>query len=161
EDEDEEDGDGDNDSVDGIYLGKKPAQWPKLGEDVQDKQQGTTSKGPFDISDDTDDDAEMEEIRRKVLASKPFANSDNMDRKPKPHAIPPPRQPQRYKVDSDAEPDSDNGSDDEGDDTFDNIIDATPVTDRVGLAKFEKERSRANIMSRTFSSGTAEAPKRW
>ncbi|KAI1644961.1 DUF367-domain-containing protein [Daldinia loculata] len=160
--DDEEEGeDGDNDSVDGIYLGKKPTQWPKLGEGAKDEQEGETSRDPFDISDDTDDDAEMEEIRRKVLASKPFANADEIDRKPKPQAIPPPFQQQRYKVDSDAEPDSDNGSDNEGDDAFDNIINATPVTDRTGLAKLEKERSRANIMSRTFSSGTAEAPKRW
>ncbi len=103
----------------------------------------------------------MEEIRRKVLASKPFANPDDADRKPKPQAIPP-SQPQRYKVDSDVEPDSDNGEgDDDDDDTFDNIIDATPITDRTGLAKLEKERSRANVMSRSFSSGGATAPKRW
>lgn len=154
--------DGDDDDVDGIYLGKKPTQWPKLGEGAKDKDQseGGASRDPFDISDDTDDDAKMEEIRRKVLASKPFANSDDIDQKPKPRAIPPP-QPQRYEVDSDVEPDSDNGEDDEGDDAFDNIIDATPVTDRVGLAKLEKERSKATVMSRTFTSGGASAPKRW
>ncbi|KAI2622733.1 DUF367-domain-containing protein [Hypomontagnella submonticulosa] len=161
DDDDEDNGEGeDDDSVDGIYLGKKPTQWPKLGESIKDEEPGEASKDPFDISDDTDDDAEMEEIRRKVLASKPFANSDEAERKPKPQAIPPP-QPQRYKVDSDVEPDSDNGDDDDDDDAFDNIIDATPITDRVGLAKLEKERSKVNVMSRTFSSGGASAPKRW
>ncbi|KAI1401001.1 DUF367-domain-containing protein [Hypoxylon fuscum] len=165
EDDEEEQGekeDNDDDNVDGIYLGKKPTQWPKLGEGAKDqKGVGTEhSKDPFDISDDEDDDAEMEEIRRKVLASKPFANADDTDRKPKPQAIPPP-QPQRYKVDSDVEPDSDNGEEDEGDEAFDNIIDATPITDRTGLARLEKERSKATVMSRTFSSGGVSAPKRW
>ncbi|KAI2469119.1 DUF367-domain-containing protein [Annulohypoxylon bovei var. microspora] len=158
--------DGDDDGVDGIYLGKKPTQWPKLGEDSKHQSEGGPSRDPFDISDDTDDDAEMEEIRRKVLASKPFANSGDVDQKPKPRAIPP-AQSQRYQVDLDIEPDSDNGEDDEddegdeGDEAFDNIIDATPITDRTGLAKLEKERSKANVMSRTFSSGVASAPSRW
>lgn len=157
---DDDDDDNDNDSVDGIYLGNKPTQWPKPGENTKDQEEGESSRDPFDISDDSDDDAEMEEIRRKILASKPFANAE-ADQKPKAQIIPSPLQPQRYQVDSDAEPDSDNGEDDEGDDAFDNIIDATPVTDRIGLAKLEKERSRANVMSRTFTSGGASAPKRW
>ncbi|KAI1135486.1 DUF367-domain-containing protein [Hypoxylon sp. FL0543] len=161
EDDDEDKGeDGDDESVDGIYLGKKPTQWPKPGEDMKNREKGEASRDRFDISEDSDDDAEMEEIRRKILASKPFANAE-ADQKPKPQAIPPPLQPQRYQVDSDAEPDSDNGEEDEGDDAFDNIIDATPVTDRIGLAKLDKERSRANVMSRTFTSGGASAPKRW
>ncbi len=58
----------------------------------------------------------------------------------------------------DVEPDSDNSGGD--DDEFDQIIDATPVTDRIGLAKLEKERARATVTSRTFSSNTLEAPKR-
>ncbi|KAI6088296.1 DUF367-domain-containing protein [Hypoxylon rubiginosum] len=167
EDEDEEEGDKegegeDDDSVDGIYLGKKPTQWPKPGESTKNPggADEERDKDPFDITDDEDDDAEMEEIRRKVLASKPFVNSNEMDRKPKPQAIPPP-QPQKYQVDSDIEPDSDNGEDEDDDDAFDNIIDATPITDRVGLAKLEKERSRATVMSRTFTSGSASAPQRW
>jgi pre-rRNA-processing protein TSR3 len=165
--EDEEDGseqEEDNESVDGIYLGKKPAQWPKLGEDTSGPQkQKQNPKGPFDITDDEDEDEEaaMEEIRRKILASKPFANIEDTDKKPKPQAIPAP-QPQRYRVESDMEPDSDNGdSDGHGDDDFDNIIDATPITDRTGLAKLERERAKAAITTRTFTSGSASAPKRW
>ncbi|KAL7620084.1 ribosome biogenesis protein tsr3 [Parahypoxylon ruwenzoriense] len=162
EDEDEsKDGDeSDDNSLNGIYLGKKPAQWPKPGESAKDQREEEHNRDPFDTSDESDDDAEMEEIRRKVLASKPFANSDGADQKPKPQAIPPP-QLQRYKVDSDIEPDSDNGDEDECDGAFDNIIDATPITDKIGLARLEKERSKANVMSRTFTSGGASAPKRW
>jgi pre-rRNA-processing protein TSR3 len=152
----------DNESVDGIYLGKKPAQWPKPDEAGKELNKVPRKKDPFDITDDEEDDeAEMEEIRRKILASRPFADPGGVDKKPKPQAIPPP-QPQRYKVESDIEPDSDNGdSDIGGDDAFDNIIDATPITDRTGLAKLEKDRAKATVTSRTFTSGGASAPKRW
>lgn len=146
--EDEEDGDG---SVDGIYLGKKPDPTPK---------EASQERDPFDISDDSEEeDAAMEEIRRKVLASKPFANLEDPDQKKRPETIARPQQPTgKSRVDSDAEPDSDNG---EEDDEFDNIIAATPMTDRIGLSKLEKERSKATVMSRTFMSNNVSAPKRW
>ncbi|KAH9890733.1 DUF367-domain-containing protein [Xylariomycetidae sp. FL2044] len=159
-----DDDDDDDDPIDGIYLGKKPSQWPKPGAQPTNLTQ-RKNRDPLGISDDSeddvDDDAEMEEIRRKVLASKPFAETDDTDRKPKPRAIPP-SQPQRYRVDTEIEPDSDNGEEGSDDnDAFDDIIDATPITDRVGLAKLEKERAKANVTSRTFSSGGASAPRRW
>ncbi|KAI8624164.1 DUF367-domain-containing protein [Xylariaceae sp. FL1651] len=152
----------DTESIDGIYLGKKPNQWPKPDEIAEDPTKTGKKKDSFDISDDEDDDeAQMEEIRRKILASKPFSDRDGMDRKPKPQAIPPP-QPQRYQVESDMEPDSDNGDTDaDGDDAFDNIIDATPITDSTGLAKLERDRARTTLTSRTFTAGGASAPKRW
>ncbi|GAP91582.2 putative duf367 domain-containing protein [Rosellinia necatrix] len=183
EDEDEdgdEDGDGDEGrdrdrgdsaSMDGIYLGQKPAQWPRLSETTGNYKKAQKKKGPFDITDDEEDEedeAEMEEIRRKILASKPFADVEGTEKKPKPQAIPPP-QPQRYEVDLDMEPDSDNGdsgdddddNDGDADDAFDSIIDATPITDRTGLAKLEKERAKTTIATRTFASGGAAAPRRW
>ncbi|KAF3763784.1 DUF367-domain-containing protein [Cryphonectria parasitica EP155] len=141
-------------SVDGIYLGKKPDPTPK--------EAARAEKDPFDISDDSeeDEDAAMEAIRKKVLASKSFANIDDPADKKRPETIPRPPQPhQKVIVDQDAEPDSDNGDDD--DDEFDNIIAATPMTDRIGLTKLERERSQAHITSRTFTSGGVSAPKRW
>jgi pre-rRNA-processing protein TSR3 len=114
----------------------------------------------------------MEEIRRKVLASKTFTNPNpNTDEKQKPASIPRPQQ-SRFKADLDIEPDSDNensndsdnsGEDDgEGeDDEFDNIIAATPITDRIGLDKLKKERARAAITTKTFSSNVVSAPSRW
>ncbi|KAI1302910.1 hypothetical protein F5Y03DRAFT_360328 [Xylaria venustula] len=160
--EEDDGGDSDNESIDGIYLGKKPEQWPKLGGITEDSKVTQKKKDPFDITDDEDDEAEMEEIRRKILASKPFADPEDIDKKPKPQAIPPP-QPQKYEVDLDMQPDSDNDnySDLDGNDAFDNIIDATPLTDRTGLAKLEKERAKAAITTRTFTSGSATAPRRW
>ncbi|KAI1331497.1 hypothetical protein F5Y16DRAFT_395377 [Xylariaceae sp. FL0255] len=168
EDEDDEEQEKeDHESTDGIYLGKKPDQWPQPGESSTGKiaLPKKAKKGPFDISDDEEDeednDAEMEEIRRKILASKPFTDTDGTDRKPKPQAIPQP-QSQRYQVDLDMEPDSDNGDSDGGDDdAFDSIIDATPITDRTGLAKLERDRAKATTTTRTFTAGGASAPSRW
>lgn len=139
--------------VDGIYLGKKLDPTPK--------EAAQPEKDPFDISDDSeeDEDAAMEEIRRKVLASKPFADAQDAKDRKRPETIPRPQPHQKMKIDEEAQPDSDNGDDD--DDEFDNIIAATPMTDRIGLTKLEKERSQATITTRTFTAGGASAPKRW
>lgn len=152
EDEDDEDSDNDDKSIDGIYLGKKPpkAAKPTDSDDEQDKD-------PYAISDDSDDDAAMAEIRRKVLASKAFSNPTAEESRKKPATIP---NPQQLKPTSDVEPDSDNGDSDDSDDEFDNIISATPVTDRIGLAKLDKERERAAITTKTFSSSFTSAPGR-
>ncbi|CAG9991375.1 unnamed protein product [Clonostachys byssicola] len=156
EDDDDDDDDSeasdkeDNDSVDGIYLGKKP---PVVGQKEEEEE-----KDRYAISDDSDDDAAMEEIRRKILASKTFTNPTPND-KQKPATIP---RPQQLRHDEEAQPDSDNndsGSDAE-DDEFDNIIEATPMTDKIGLSKLEKERERATTTTRTFSSNVISAPKR-
>lgn len=157
-----EDGDSDEDSIDGIYLtnaNSKSTKSRKQEEEDEDEEE----KDPYAISDDSDEDAAMEEIRRKVLASKTFSNPQAQDKK-QPESIPRPQA--KYKADSDVEPDSDNGENDsdgglDDNDDFDNIIDATPVTDRIGLAKLEKERARATVTSKTFSSNVVSAPKRW
>lgn len=149
EEEDSDDDDDDKKSVDGIYLGKRPVKPSKSEEeDEQDRD-------PYAISDDEDDDAIMAEIRAKVLASKTFSNPSDVS-KTKPATIPNPH----LKPATDVQPDSDNGSEDEEDDEFDNIIEATPVTDRIGLAKLEKERAQATITTRTFSSNNVSAPYR-
>ncbi|QYS96364.1 18S rRNA aminocarboxypropyltransferase [Trichoderma simmonsii] len=177
DDEEEEDDDEDNSddenseeegSIDGIYLGKRPPK--QKDQDKEDEDQEDEDKDPYALSDDSDDDAAMEEIRRKVLASKTFTNPNpNTEEKQKPSTIPRPQQ--RFKADLDIEPDSDNDNggdsseDGEGsgddDDEFDNIIAATPVTDRIGLEKLKKERARAAITTRTFSSNVVSAPGRW
>jgi pre-rRNA-processing protein TSR3 len=147
DDEKDEDEDDETESLDGIYLGKQPETGPAADATEEEKDR-------FAISDDSDDDAQMEEIRRKILAAKPFSNSVGADTKKAPETI---SRPQQLKPDSDMEPDSDNGEDD---DEFDNIINATPVTDRIGLVKLEKDRARATVTSRGFSSASVSAPKR-
>ncbi|KAI6779916.1 Ribosome biogenesis protein-like protein [Emericellopsis cladophorae] len=153
--DEQEDEDEDDESVDGIYLGKKPAK-PKPEEEEEEEE----DRDPYALSDDSDDDAAMEEVRRKVLASKTFSNPQPDDKK-KPETMP--RQEQ-LRPDHGVKPDSDNEDSDsngEDDDDFDNIIDATPVTDKIGLAKLDKERERAAITTKTFSSGSVAAPGRW
>ncbi|OTA02266.1 hypothetical protein A9Z42_0025970 [Trichoderma parareesei] len=161
-------------SIDGIYLGKRPPKKADEDEEVEEEDDDE-DKDPYALSDDSDDDDAMAEIRRKVLASKTFTNPnpDSTEDKQKPSTIPRPQQ--RFKADLDIEPDSDNdagggssdedgggeGSDGEDDDEFDNIIAATPVTDRIGLEKLKKERARAAITTRTFSSNVVSAPSRW
>lgn len=145
EDEEEDDEEGDDDEVDGIYLGKKP---PKQVEEPEKE------RDPFDISDDEDDEEEMAELRRRVLASKPFSNPKDSDQKKPLEKI---SRPVPLKEDSDVEPDSDNGDDDE----FDNIINATPVTDRTGIQAKERARASDPLASATFSRSVVGAPKRW
>ena len=145
EDDEDEEGGEDGEGVDGIYLGKKP---PKPVEEPEDE------KDPFDISDDDDDEEEMAELRRRVLASKPFSDPSDPAQKKPPEKI---SRPVPLKEDSEVEPDSDNGDDDE----FDNIIDATPVTDRTGINAKERAKSSEPLASATFSRSVVGAPKRW
>ncbi|KAG6277482.1 hypothetical protein E4U48_001026 [Claviceps purpurea] len=186
DDDDEQDSDARSDrqgSVDGIYLGKKPPRDPKPGEIPTHMADSSTKqdKDPFDITDDSDDDDEaaMEEIRRKVLASRTFSNPNPETEETKKLAtIPKPPTRQQYTADLDVQPDSDNergddqsGSDSDGDDDgsdagadddFDAILEATPVTDRIGLAKLEKERRQATTTtSKSFSAHSLSAPSRW
>ncbi|KAG5925702.1 hypothetical protein E4U42_004035 [Claviceps africana] len=189
DDDDDDDDDQDSDarsdrrgsrSVDGIYLGKRPLG-PKPGGEMPTHMaddETRRDKDPFDLTDDSDDEAAMEEIRRKVLASKTFSNPNpglntehehERQQKPKPATIPNPYQRQHYKVDLDAQPDSDNetpsdddtnGSDAAADDDLDTILEATPVTDRIGLARLEKERRQAATTSKSFSAHSVGAPGR-
>lgn len=149
-DDDDDDDDGQDqesgDEVDGIYLGKKP---PKIQEEEPQEQ-----RNPFDISDDEDDEEEMAELRRRVLASKPFANPQESDRKQAPEKI---SRPAPLKEDSDIDADSDNGDDDE----FDNIINATPVTDRIGIQAAKQKARTEPLASATFSRTVVGAPKKW
>jgi len=141
--DDDEAADENGEPVDGIYLGQK---LPKQAtEEVE--------KDPFDITDDEDEEEQMAELRRKVLASKPFSNPKASE-KPAPERI---SRPVPVKEDSDMEADSDNGEDDE----FDNIIDATPVTDRIGIQAKQRAKASEPLANATFSRNVVGAPKKW
>lgn len=104
----------------------------------------------------SDDEEEMAELRRKVLASKPFANPDEpkkTQRIPQTEPAPPPQ----LAEDSDALSGSDTGDED---DDFDDIINATPVTDRSGIAAKERERERDKLTA-NFARASVNAPKKW
>ena len=136
-----------SDEVDGIYLGKKAEKQPDL-EELEEPRH------PFDISEDEVDEEEMAELRRRVLASKPFSNPQETGGKASPRKI---AHPLPVKEDSDVEADSDNGDDDE----FDDIINATPVTDRIGIQARQKANALEPLGSAVFSRTIVGAPKKW
>ncbi|KAF6219131.1 hypothetical protein HO133_004956 [Letharia lupina] len=119
----------------------------------EDGEDGGVEVGdPLAISDEEADEEEMAELRRRVLASKPFSNPSTEDRKP-PEKI---TRTVSVPVDSDSESGSDLGDND----AFDNIIDATPVTDRTGINAKQKMR-RQEEASAVFSRSVVNAPKKW
>lgn len=102
----------------------------------------------------SDDEEEMADLRRRVLQSKPFANSPRPTNGLNPNSPQPDEQPP-LQEDSDAL----SGSD--ADDTeFDNIINATPVTDRAGIAAKQRAKEQDKITA-SFSRTVLSAPKKW
>lgn len=110
--------------------------------------------------DEEDDEEEMAEIRRKILASKPFAEDKSSQSTITKHG-------QNYEAKSDAIPktelltqesDAESGSGSENYDDFDQIANATPVTDRTGLAARQREKKLENT-SVSFSRSFIPAPK--
>lgn len=110
------------------------------------------SGAELDIQEDSDEEAEMADLRRRVLASKAFTNPTDEGGKTAPEKI---SRPEAAPRDSDSE----SGSCPEDNDEFDKIIDATPVTDRTGIQA--KARSRMENESKTavFSKSLIDAPK--
>ncbi|MCJ1311441.1 ribosome biogenesis protein tsr3 [Agyrium rufum] len=146
-------------------------------EDEDDSDMGTRSSDDDDGQEDadggvgvskdlledletTDEEEEMAELRRRVLQSKPFANptskNDTNGSKAVPARI---SRPQGLAEESDAESGTDGDDDDSA---FDNIINATPITDRTGITAKEKLKSGKDIpASATFSRAVVGAPKKW
>jgi pre-rRNA-processing protein TSR3 len=113
-----------------------------------------SEKDPFSLHDESDDAEEMAELRRKVLMSKAFTDPAEAASKPQPERIARPKDP-KYRSDKE----SGSESDGHGDDAFDNIIDATPVTDRTGIIAMQQRKGQQNTgisFSRTFVSTPAK-----
>jgi len=125
----------------------------KEGQDEEDED--AEGRDPYELPEESDDEEEMAELRRRVLLSKPFANPTDGEQKKEPERIartePPP-----LREDSDAESGSDLGLDD----SFDAIINATPITDRAGITAKQRLKAQDN-MSATFSRSVVNAPSRW
>lgn len=138
--------------------GSDDSQKGKDGE-ADEEEEGGVSVTPYQPGipepSDEDDEEEMAELRRKVLASKPFSNP-SVKTKPdggrvsKPPAAPP-------SDESDAESDVSGIADDSA---FDNIIDATPMTDRTGIqAKQRPQGKDTRGITASFSRTEVSAPK--
>jgi len=121
-------------------------------EDGEEEEGGTKYNLEMPEDEEEDDEEEMAELRRKVLASKPFnTHSDTGQKPPVQNQGPTPA----LNKDSDAE----SGSDDDHTE-FDDIINATPVTDRTGIAARERSK-KLETASATFSRSVVTAPKKW
>lgn len=149
DDEDEEDEEGNKK--------KKDGNGSDDGEEEEEED-----KDPFAISDDSEDEAQMAEIRQKTLNSKSFQNPsiDDDDHPAKqPEKVTRPDHQSVLREDSDAESGS-AGSEDDDDEAFDNIINATPVTDRTGIISKSRRKGKETF-SASFSRTVVNAPKRW
>jgi pre-rRNA-processing protein TSR3 len=132
-----------SDDTDGEANDSESTDGPSLGEALS-----------LDLPEDEEnDEEEMAELRRKVLASKPFST---------------PLRPEASKGAAHKtlntelslhESDAEAGSDNEGYDDFDQIANATPVTDRTGIVARERQR-RLESASASFSRIVVAPPKK-
>jgi pre-rRNA-processing protein TSR3 len=120
-------------------------------EEEEDSEEEEEDKDPFAISDDSEDEAQMAEIRAKILNSKSFQNPE--EEKQQPEKI---SRPEQVYVDSDAE----SGSARSEDEAFDNIINATTVTDRTGIKAIQQRKAKETVTA-SFSRAEISAPKKW
>lgn len=94
----------------------------------------------------SDDEEEMAELRRKVLNSKPFAS----DPRPAMQITKPEEETRPPSDPSNDESDASSSSGPQDDADFDNIINATPVTDRTGINAKQREK-RLDRATASFS----------
>ncbi len=134
-------------------------------EDDSDEEGGVliSPELPSDFSDSSDGE-EMAEIRRRVLASKPFSNptprSFNTSKSHEIKIIPRPNNSQPAIDDADDDTsDEENdmvGEGEEDNTAFDRIIDATPMTDHAGIQRLKVGREQDRNVGVAI-----HAPNRW
>lgn len=163
DDDEEEDSEDDDDDEDGEGRKKKKKQ---EGEE-SDEEEEIDPRNPYDLPEtDSDEEEQMAELRRRVLASKPFANpnqashtldSDDEDKKPERIA----RTEPAPSKSNEREDEEENGSGDEEDEDFDSFMNAQPTTDRTGIQSKQRLKGQgANKITATFSSASIGPPKR-
>lgn len=133
----------------------------KEDEDGEPGTLASEASNPYNLPESDDDEDEMAELRRRVLASKPFSNptpkgDEDEDEKRQPERIPltePAPRPQNE--------DDDSGSAPEGgdDDDFDSFMAAQPTTDRTGIVGKQRQKAMDKVTA-TFTSASLKAPSR-
>ncbi|KAK2771658.1 ribosome biogenesis protein tsr3 [Emmonsiellopsis sp. PD_33] len=112
------------------------------GEDEEDEE-GEGRGDPYSLPEESDDEEEMAELRRRVLNSKPFTNVvEAAEEKRQPERIARPENSGAAGVSgrvagSDDDEEGEDG--DEEDRAFDRIISATTTTDRTGILARQKK----------------------
>ncbi|POS83094.1 hypothetical protein EPUL_004887 [Erysiphe pulchra] len=142
----------DDDEVDGIFLGSRSL----CSKDSVEKESNYTGLSDTLCSDNDED--EMAELRKKVLASKPFSEYTVTRKRDKLKKIARPDVGPRKE--SDTEVDLDSGSDYGNDDEFDSIINIAPITDRLGLEAKKKAESQPCFGKKSFIGSVSPLPMR-
>jgi pre-rRNA-processing protein TSR3 len=123
-------------------------------DDDDDEDDEYEQRDPYDLPpEESDDEEEMAELRRRVLQSKPFKERNEIDERPAPQKIQRDENTTSAKVEAEGEIESSPESNPGSDDDFDNIIKAAPVTDRSGIAAKEREKSKDKGLSANYSRG--------
>jgi pre-rRNA-processing protein TSR3 len=108
----------------------------------------------------------MAELRRRVLASKPFTNpaskddadeDENENEKKTPERIPR-TEPAPQDAKAEEEGESEPAEGDAEDDEFDSFMAAQPTTDRTGIGSKQRSKAMDGKYKATFSSGSVKAP---
>ncbi|KAF4556247.1 putative ribosome biogenesis protein TSR3 [Elsinoe fawcettii] len=149
------DGEGEESGGEGVKLNGNGDPGSDAEEGDNSQEEDEEDHDPYGLPpEDSDDEEEMAELRRRVLASKPFSNPQ-VDEHRAPETIKTPEPVLKH--DSDAESGSDLGDDD--DDEFDNIMNAQPVTDRTGITAKQRQKQQDQL-SATFSRAVLSAPRK-
>ncbi|KAF2129847.1 DUF367-domain-containing protein [Dothidotthia symphoricarpi CBS 119687] len=138
--------------------------------DEEDEEEDKVDpQNPYNIPESSDDEEEMAELRRRVLASKPFQNPTPMpkdededededdesgDKKV------PQRIPRTEPAPAQDEDENEDGSDAPEDDEFDSFMAAQPTTDRTGITSKQRLKAMDGKTKATFTSGSVKAPYR-
>jgi pre-rRNA-processing protein TSR3 len=159
DDSDDEDEEEDDDAQAG-GKSKSKSQGGTDDEDAGEEEEENADRDPYGLPESEDDEEEMAELRRRVLASKIFTNPAP----PEPESDDK-KQPERIAVNTTSTATAEEaaeapGSDDGLDEDFDNIIKATPTTDRTGITAKERKKQGNNKFTATFTSASLIAPSR-
>jgi pre-rRNA-processing protein TSR3 len=115
-------------------------------------------RNPYNLPESDDDEEEMAELRRRVLASKPFANpapTTEVDDRKQPERI-----ARTEPTPGDAPEDASDSDGDGLDDEFDSFMNAQPTTDRTGINAKQRLKGHGGKLSATFTSASLKAPSR-
>lgn len=127
---------------------REPVETDDEDEDDPDNENEPASNNVYDMPESEDDEEEMAELRRRVLASKPFSNpsakDEDEDEKKQPERIARvelPIKPKSVVPDVESEDNASDPEEDGLDDEFDSFMNAQPTTDRVGITAKQREKT--------------------
>ncbi|KAF2758278.1 RLI and DUF367 domain protein [Pseudovirgaria hyperparasitica] len=152
----------DDDDVDGEEVGNKKSKNNDNDAEESDGEEDDQTD-PYGLPpSDSEDEEEMAELRRRVLAAKPFTNP-GADSGHRPERILQPihTTTKNYEAgtgNEDEDEDEDAGSGGDDDDEFDNIMKATPVTDRAGITAKQRLKAQNQSKTATFMRTMVDTP---